>query len=115
MQERLHGNVLGGRHGCHNEIDHHGHGNGRVLKQRLDGLVGHCGHGDGWLLNQRLDAQSRRIIPDFSFGGSFSEFIDIYKNATGMGDYNAVRIRKGNKSVTVSNETPKDSTAPVNG
>lgn len=67
------------------------------------------------LLNQRLDAQSRRIIPDFSFGGSFSEFVDIYKNATGMGDYNAVRIRKGNKSVTVSNETPVDSKMPVKG
>jgi len=67
------------------------------------------------LLNQRLDAQSRRIIPDFSFGGSFSEFVDIYKNATGMGDYNAVRIRKGNKSVTVSNETPRDSKVPVKG
>ncbi len=67
------------------------------------------------LLNQRLDAQSRRIIPDFSFGGSFSEFVDIYKNATGMGDYNAVRIRKGNKSVTVSNETPIDSKMPVKG
>jgi histidinol-phosphatase (PHP family) len=67
------------------------------------------------LLNQRLDAQSRRVIPDFSFGGSFSEFVDIYKNATGMGDYNAVRIRKGNKSVTVSNETPIDSKMPVKG
>ncbi len=67
------------------------------------------------LLNQRLDAQSRRIIPDFSFGGTFSEFVDIYKNATGMGDYNAVRIRKGNKSVTVSNETPSDSQTHVRG
>lgn len=58
------------------------------------------------LLNQRFHHGSRRIIPDFSFGGSFSEFIDIYRNATGMGDYSAVRIRKANKSITVSNETP---------
>ncbi len=67
------------------------------------------------LLNQRLDAQSRRIIPDFSFGGSFSEFVDIYKNATGMGEYNAVRIRKGDKSVTVSNETPENGELKVTG
>ena len=67
------------------------------------------------LLNQRFHHGSRRIIPDFSFGGSFSEFIDIYKNATGMGDYNAVRIRKANKSITVSNETPKPETACVKG
>lgn len=67
------------------------------------------------LLNQRFHHGSRRIIPDFSFGGSFSEFIDIYKNATGMGDYSAVRIRKANKSITVSNETPVAKNIKVTG
>ena len=67
------------------------------------------------LLNQRLSDTQRRIIPDFSFGGSFSEFLDIYKNATGMGDYNAIRIRKSDKSVTVTNETPRPSNQKVNG
>lgn len=67
------------------------------------------------LLNQRLDSEHRRIIPDFSFGGSFSEFIGIYKNATGMGDYNAIRIRKWGKSITVTNETPKSTHVEVNG
>ena len=67
------------------------------------------------MLNQRFNRGSRRIIPDFSFGGSFSEFIDIYKNATGMGDYSAVRIRKANKSITVSNETPLAKNIKVTG
>ena len=67
------------------------------------------------LLNQRLDNNQRRIIPDFSFGGSFSEFTDIYKNSTGMGDYNAIRIRKWGKSITVTNEIPKNSQRVVNG
>lgn len=67
------------------------------------------------MLNQRLDHTDRRIIPDFSFGGSFSEFVDIYKNATGMGDYNAIRIRKWGKSITVTNETPKAPNEKVNG
>ena len=67
------------------------------------------------LLNQRLNDDQRRIIPDFSFGGSFKEFVDIYKNSTGMGDYNAIRIRKWGKSITVSNETPKMSGNKVNG
>ena len=67
------------------------------------------------LLNQRLDAAHRNIMPDFSFGGSFSEFVDIYKNATGMGDYNAIRIRKWGKSITITNEMPKNSEVPVNG
>ena len=59
------------------------------------------------LLNQRLSNENRRIIPEFSFGGDYSEFLDIYDNAIGMGDYNAIRIRKGSKSITISNETPK--------
>ncbi|WP_339895138.1 histidinol-phosphatase HisJ family protein [uncultured Algibacter sp.] len=67
------------------------------------------------LLNQRLDTNQRRIIPDYSFGGSFSEFVDIYRSATGMGDYNAIRIRKWGKSITVTNEIPKNSQRVVNG
>lgn len=67
------------------------------------------------LLNQRLDDTQRRIIPDFSFGGSFSEFVDIYRSATGMGDYNAIRIRKWGKSITVTDEIPKNTQTIVNG
>ena len=67
------------------------------------------------LLNQRFIHENRRVIPEFSFGGSFSEFLDIYKNSTGMGEYNAVRIRKGDKSITISNETPKANKNKVNG
>ncbi len=67
------------------------------------------------MLNQRFTHENRRIIPDFSFGGSFAEFLEIYKNATGMGDYNAIRIRKGDKSITVSNEKPKVETHKVKG
>lgn len=59
------------------------------------------------LLNQRLSSENRRIIPEFSFGGDYSEFLDIYENSIGMGDYNALRIRKGSKSITISNETPE--------
>ncbi len=67
------------------------------------------------MLNQRFSDSKRRVIPDFSFGGTFTEFLDIYKNATGMGDYNAIRIRKGDKSITVSNEKPKAETDKVKG
>ena len=67
------------------------------------------------LLNQRLSNTERRIIPDFSFGGSFSEFLDIYKSSTGMGEYNAIRIRKSDKSITITNEIPEASNKKVNG
>ncbi len=59
------------------------------------------------LMNQRLSNKNRKIIPEFSFGGEFSDFLKIYDNAIGMGDYNAIRIRKGSKSITISNEIPK--------
>jgi len=67
------------------------------------------------LLNQRLDDTQRKIIPDFSFGGSFLEFVDIYKNSTGMGDYNAIRIRKWGKSITVTDEIPMATNKSMNG
>lgn len=67
------------------------------------------------LLNQRFKDNRRRIIPDFSFGGSFSEFLTIYKNSIGMGSYNAIRIRKSDKSITITNETPLAETNKVNG
>ena len=67
------------------------------------------------MLNQRFSEINRKIIPDFSFGGSFDEFLGIYKNAIGMGDYNAIRIRNGNKSITVSNEIPKITRKNVRG
>ncbi|RUA10472.1 MAG: hypothetical protein DSY82_04740 [Flavobacteriia bacterium] len=67
------------------------------------------------LLNQRLDDDHRKIIPQFSFGGSFSEFLKIYKDATGMGAYNAMRIRKNNRSITISNEVPENTMKNVKG
>ncbi len=67
------------------------------------------------LLNQRFDDEYRKVIPQFSFGGSFSEFLKIYKDATGMGAYNAMRIRKNNRSITISNEVPENTMKNVKG
>ncbi len=67
------------------------------------------------LLNQRFSNEKRKVIPEFSFGGNFSEFLDIYDNSIGMGEYNAIRIRKGSKSITISNETPKPDNYKVKG
>ncbi len=67
------------------------------------------------ILNQRFDNNRRKIIPQFSFGGSFTGFLDIYKDATGMGPYNAIRIRKDQKSITISNELPENRLKNVKG
>ncbi len=67
------------------------------------------------LLNQRFGNDERRNFPDFSFGGSFLEFLNIYRNSTSMGDYNAIRIRRNGKSITITNSIPKKVTKVVNG
>ncbi|MEN8138459.1 MAG: histidinol-phosphatase HisJ family protein, partial [Bacteroidota bacterium] len=67
------------------------------------------------LLNQRMTGKNRKVIPEFSFGGNFKQFLDIYENSIGMGDFNAIRIRKGGKSITITNETPKPDEQKVKG
>ncbi len=53
-------------------------------------------------LNQRFKGEEiRRSIPDFAFGKSFVGFLDIYPNSTSLGDYDAIRISKENKSITI--------------
>jgi len=63
------------------------------------------------MLNLRFENSKQRRIPKFSFGGSFRTFLEHHKNSTSLGEFEAIRIRKGNRSVTISNiipEAPKD-------
>jgi histidinol-phosphatase (PHP family) len=56
------------------------------------------------MLNRRFEHEKQRRIPRFSFGGSFRSLIENFRNATSLGNYEAIRIRKGTKSVTISNK-----------
>ncbi len=67
------------------------------------------------LLNQRLDTEQPPIIPDLAFARSISECVDLYHASTTMGEYNAIRIRKTGKSITVTNEIPERPKQKVNG
>ncbi|MCK5825024.1 MAG: histidinol-phosphatase HisJ family protein [Ichthyobacteriaceae bacterium] len=68
------------------------------------------------ILNQRSTIkEERKQIPEFSFGGDFRNFLDVYPNSIGMGNFNAIRIRKGDQSVTVSNEIPVTDTEKITG
>ena len=67
------------------------------------------------ILNQRYCNENRKVIPEFSFGGSFTNFLDLYNNSIGMGDYNAIKIRKGSKTITITNETPQPDKLKVKG
>ncbi|WP_171593661.1 histidinol-phosphatase HisJ family protein [Marinifilum caeruleilacunae] len=67
------------------------------------------------MLNLRFEDRKQRRIPKFSFGGEFRTFLEHHKNATSLGDFEAIRIRKGNKSVTISNSVPENSSSKTSG
>lgn len=54
------------------------------------------------MLNKRFEDNKQRRIPRFSFGGSFRNFFDNYKSAVSLGDFQAIRIAKEKKSITIS-------------
>ncbi|MGZ2371409.1 histidinol-phosphatase HisJ family protein [Ancylomarina sp. YFZ004] len=58
------------------------------------------------MLNSRFESSKQRRIPKFSFGGAFLELSDDHHNSTSLGEYEAIRIRKGTKSITISHQKP---------
>jgi len=67
------------------------------------------------LLNQRMAVDKQKAIPELAFGNAFHEFLDIYPNSTNLGGLNAIRVRKGGKSITFSGEMPKFPNKEVKG
>lgn len=59
------------------------------------------------MLNRRFESTKQRRLPKFSFGGAFSDFMDDHHNTTSLGEYEAIRIRKGTKSITISHQKPE--------
>ena len=58
------------------------------------------------ILNFRFENEKRLEKPHISLGGECKELKDIFPEATVLGAVNAVRIRKGNKSITVTDKKP---------
>lgn len=67
------------------------------------------------MLNRRFESTKQRRIPKFSFGGSFLDLMDDHHNTTSLGDYEAIRIRKGTKSIAISHQKPEKSYEHVKG
>ncbi|WP_421919449.1 histidinol-phosphatase HisJ family protein [Marinifilum sp.] len=67
------------------------------------------------MLNLRFEDRKQRRIPKFSFGGEFRTFLEHHKNATSLGDFEAIRIRKGNRSVTISNSVSENALGKSSG
>jgi len=67
------------------------------------------------MLNLRFESTKQRRIPKFSFGGSFLDLLNDHHNSTSLGEYDAIRIRKGTKSVTISHQKPEKPQERVKG
>lgn len=67
------------------------------------------------MLNLRFEDRKQRRIPKFSFGGEYRTFLQHHKNATSLGDFEAIRIRKGDKSITISNSIPENGKQKIKG
>jgi histidinol-phosphatase (PHP family) len=59
------------------------------------------------MLNRRFESTKQRRLPKFSFGGAFSDFMGDHHDTTSLGEYEAIRIRKGTKSITISHRKPQ--------
>ncbi|MRT94362.1 histidinol-phosphatase HisJ family protein [Ancylomarina sp. 16SWW S1-10-2] len=58
------------------------------------------------MLNRRFESSKQRRIPKFSFGGAFNDLMEDHHNSTSLGEYEAIRIRKGTKSIAISHQKP---------
>lgn len=56
------------------------------------------------LLNNRFDKSSRNSLPNLSFGGKYACLLDNFDNAASLGKYDAIRVRKGLKSLTIGDQ-----------
>jgi len=53
------------------------------------------------MLNTRFEGRKRIGIPKFSFGGEFRSLLDDFTDSVSLGEYNAIRVRKTDKSITI--------------
>jgi len=59
------------------------------------------------MLNFRFSDDKKLKKPEISLGGSCKELKDIFPDATLLGSVNAVRVRKNNRSVTLTDMVPE--------
>ncbi len=61
-------------------------------------------------LKRRLERRHRQEIPRFSFGGAFRDMLEDFPEAVSLGEFSAVRVRRDDRSVTVSDALPQGGT-----
>ncbi len=58
------------------------------------------------MLNQRFERRRQLEIPRFSFGGRFREMARFFPDATTLGEYDALRVRRDERSLTLNDRPP---------
>jgi hypothetical protein len=58
------------------------------------------------VLNHRFAREKRMEIPHLSFGGAFRELLADFPESTSLGSFHALRVRKEERSVTISDRMP---------
>jgi histidinol-phosphatase (PHP family) len=61
------------------------------------------------ILKLRFESRFRQETPRFSFGGSFQELLKDFPGSVSLGEFNAVRVRRDDRSITLS-----DTALPTN-
>ncbi|MCP5105008.1 MAG: histidinol-phosphatase HisJ family protein [bacterium] len=67
------------------------------------------------MLNRRFEGRKRIGLPKFAFGGAFKTFMEEYVDSVSLGEYRAVRVRKSEKSITISDQPPENESETFKG
>jgi HisJ family histidinol phosphate phosphatase len=57
------------------------------------------------ILKLRFEPRLRQKTPQFSFGGSFRKLLPIFDGSVSLGRYNALRVRRDDRSITLSDNS----------
>ena len=57
------------------------------------------------ILKLRFEPRLRQKTPQFSFGGSFRGLLPIFDGSVSLGQYNALRVRRDDRSITLSDSS----------
>jgi predicted amino acid-binding ACT domain protein len=67
------------------------------------------------ILKLRFEPRLRQKTPQFSFGGSFRELLPIFDGSVSLGSYNALRVRRDDRSITLSDSSEEAYAEAVGG
>lgn len=59
------------------------------------------------MLNRRFEKSGQTKIPRYSFGGKLSDLKDVFPQAASLGAYDALRVRRGERSITINDRAPE--------